>query len=59
MEKTVRMKHVKQTKNTFVYEAFDESSKDIVPTLYVNKSAFGDTAPTRIVVTIKVLEGQE
>lgn len=54
----VLMQHVKQTKNTYVYEGFDESSKEIIPTLYINKSAFKDKAPPQF-INVEITEGQQ
>ena len=54
----VTMTKVKETKNTFVYQADTEESDEILSTVYVNKTAFKGRNPPHL-ITVEVSEGQE
>ena len=53
--KTISMFFYKETKNTFVYQAEDEAGANVVPTLYVVKTALPKPASQRIKVTVEVV----
>ena len=54
----VTMTKVKETKNTFVYQADTEESDEILSTVYVNKTAFKGRNPPHL-ITVEISEGQE
>lgn len=49
----IKMNKVRDTKNTEVYKNDDEGAA--IPSLYIKKSAFKDTAPDQITIEIKEL----
>ena len=48
---------IKSTKNTHVYNAVDDSSDSIIPTLYIKKGAL--PVPVPLHITITITEGHE
>lgn len=53
----VTMTKVKETKNTFVYQADTTESDEILSTVYINKTAFKGQNPPHL-ITVEITEGQ-